>query len=97
MGGSKKSRRRSPGSEQLISRFGIINVTKTVMIGEPTVLKMESDVLQKARDLQTAGKDMDSICREINPEYSRWGSTQQMLFRKTMETMVSSLEQTTKG
>jgi hypothetical protein len=85
------------GLNKLISRFGIINVTKTVTIGEPTVVKMESDVLQQARDLHTAGKDMDSICREINPEYSRWGSTRQMLFRKTMETMLSSLGQTTKG
>jgi methanogenic corrinoid protein MtbC1 len=45
-----------------------LNITKTLTMGEPTVVKMESNALRRAQDLLSAGKDMDSVCREINPD-----------------------------
>jgi len=66
------------------------NITETVTVGEPTVVKMETNTLQQAQDLLNAGKNMDAVCREINPEYAKWGSIQQQLFRKTMEAVLKS-------
>ena len=67
-----------------------INFTKTVRTSEPTVVRMENDAIQKAASLLVSGKDMDSVCAEINPDYANWGSLQKQLFRKTMEEVLKS-------
>jgi hypothetical protein len=33
---------------------------------------------------------MDSVCREINPDYASWGSLKQQMFRKAMEAVLKS-------
>jgi hypothetical protein len=70
------------------------NITEPVTVGEPTVVKMETNALQQAQDLLNGGKDMDAVCREINPEYAKWGSIQQQLFRKTLEAVLKSQRST---
>jgi hypothetical protein len=80
--------------QQLMTWKPSLDITKTLTIGEPTVVKMESNALRTAQDLLSAGKDMDSVCREINPEYAQWGSIQQQLFRKTMESVLKSQRST---
>ena len=32
---------------------------------------------------------MDSVCREINPEYASWGSLKQQMFQKAMEAVLN--------
>jgi heme/copper-type cytochrome/quinol oxidase subunit 4 len=67
-----------------------IHFTETERTSEPTVVRMENDDLQKAASLLVSGKDMDSVCAEINPDYANWGSLQKQLFRKTMEEVLKS-------
>ena len=74
--------------QQLMTWTPSINITKTVTMGEPTVVMMGIDAMRKAQDLITAGKDMDSVCREIEPEYANWGSVQQQVFRKMLEAVL---------
>ena len=72
-------------------RFGIPGDSiKFTVKEEPMVVRMKSDALEKARTLLATGKDMDSVCREINPEYASWSSLGQRMFQKAMETMLKS-------
>lgn len=67
-----------------------IHFTVTERTSEPTIVRMENDDIQKAASLLLSGKDMDSVCAEINPDYANWGSLQKQLFRKTMEEVLKS-------
>jgi mannose/fructose/N-acetylgalactosamine-specific phosphotransferase system component IID len=67
-----------------------IKIAKTVTVEEPTVMRMDGDAVQKAQLLLATGKDMDSICREINPEYASWGSFRQQMFQKAMEAVLKA-------
>ena len=75
-----------------------INIRRAVSVGpsatvkvttsQPLVVKLDKDAVQRARDLLTAGGDLDSVCREIEPEYANWISLQQRAFRKALETVL---------
>ena len=54
------------------------------------VVRMKGGALQKAQTLLATGKDMDSVCCEINPEYASWGSPRQQMFQKAMEAVLKS-------
>jgi len=72
-------------------RFGIRRGSiKFTVKEEPMVVRMKSGALQKAQTLLATGKDMDSVCREINPEYASWGSLRQQMFQKAMEAVLKS-------
>lgn len=73
---------------------GRVNIKTTVRVAEPTVVRLEADALQKAQDLLKSGMDMDSVCREINPDYVKWGSLEQRLFQRAMETLLKSQRST---
>jgi hypothetical protein len=68
------------------------NVTFTInhqsVGGDPTVIKMDADALQRARGLISAGMNIDAVCREINPTYASWGMIEQGLFRKVIEAVL---------
>jgi hypothetical protein len=68
------------------------NVTLTInhrtVGGDPTVIKMDADALQRARGLISAGMNIDAVCREINPAYASWGMIEQGLFRKVIEAVI---------
>lgn len=65
-------------------------ISRNVTIGKPTVLRMDQAALDSARDLMRAGKDLDSICRQVEPDYAGWGSLEQMMFRETMQAVLKS-------
>ena len=72
-------------------RFGIRGGSiKFTAKEEPMVVRMKACALQKAQTLLATGKDMDSVCREINPEYASWGSHRQQMFQKAMEAVLKS-------
>ena len=72
-------------------RFGIREGSiKFTVKEEPMVVRMKAGALQKAQTLLATGKDMDSVCREINPEYASWGSPRQQMFQKAMEAVLKS-------
>jgi len=72
-------------------RFGIREGSiKFTVKEEPMVVRMKAGALQKAQTLLATGKDMDSVCREINPEYASWGSVRQQMFQKAMEAVLKS-------
>jgi hypothetical protein len=72
-------------------RFGIRGGSiKFTVKEEPMVVRMKAGALQKAQTLLATGKDMDSVCREINPEYASWGSLRQQMFQKAMEAVLKS-------
>ena len=72
-------------------RFGIREgSSKFTAKEEPMVVRMKSGALQKAQTLLATGKDIDSVCREINPEYASWGSPRQQMFQKAMEAVLKS-------
>jgi hypothetical protein len=62
--------------------------TVKVSGGEPLVLKLDNDAIQKVRDLLSAGNDLDRVCREIEPAYANWGFVQQCAFKKAMELLL---------
>jgi hypothetical protein len=62
------------------------NVTK----GESLVVKLDKDSIQKARLLLSTGKDLESVCSELEPGYPNWGYIQQQMFRKAMERVLKS-------
>jgi hypothetical protein len=73
------------------SRFGTRGGSiKFTVKEEPMVVRMKAGALQKAQTLLATGKDMDSVCREINPEYASWGSPRQQMFQKAMEVVLKS-------
>jgi hypothetical protein len=64
-------------------RFGIRRGSiKLTAKHEAMIVRMKSDALEKARTLLATGKDMGSVCREINPEYASWGSLEQKIFQR---------------
>jgi hypothetical protein len=67
-----------------------IKVSKTVIVEEPTVVKLETDAIKTANELVQAGSDMDTVCHQINPEYAKWGSLRKELFRKTLEALLKT-------
>jgi len=80
---------RAPNSQT--GRVGIREgSTKFAAKKEQMVVRMKSGALQKAQSLLATGTDMDSICREINPEYASWESRKQQVFQKTMEAVIKS-------
>jgi hypothetical protein len=72
-------------------RFGIPGGSiKFNLKEEPMVVRMKAGALQKAQTLLATGKDIDSVCHEINPEYASWGSHKQQMFQKAMEAVLKS-------
>jgi len=73
------------------SLFGLqLKISETVVEGEPTVIKLETDAIKTASALLRSGNDLDAVCRQINPEYAGWGTLQKQLFRKAMEAMLKA-------
>jgi len=54
------------------------------------VVKLDKDAIQKARGLLSAGSDLDSVCREIEPAYANWGFLGQEAFRKALEILLKT-------
>ena len=72
-------------------RFGIPGGSAKVTLKEESiVVRLKADAVQKAQTLLAAGKDIDSVCHEINPEYASWGSHKQQMFQKAMEAVLKS-------
>jgi hypothetical protein len=72
-------------------RFGIPGGSiKFTLKEEPMVVRMKAGALQKAQTLLASGKDIDSVCHEINSEYASWGSHRQHMFQKAMEAVLKS-------
>ena len=72
-------------------RFGIRGGSiKFTVKEEPMVVRLKGGALQRAQTLLATGKDMDSVCREINPEYASWGSLRQQIFQRAMEAVLKS-------
>lgn len=72
-------------------RFGIPGGSiKFTLKEEPMVVRLKADALQKAQTLLATGKDIDSVCHEINPEYASWGSHKQQMFQKAMQVVLKS-------
>jgi hypothetical protein len=61
------------------------SIRRTLTTGEPLVVRLDNDAINKARLLLSTGKDLESVCRELEPGYGNWGSVQQRMFRKAME------------
>jgi hypothetical protein len=61
-----------------------------VSMGEPVIIKLDNAAIQKARDSLSAGGDLDSICRELEPEYATWISIRQQAFQKAMEALLKA-------
>jgi hypothetical protein len=71
--------------------FGIRRSSiKLTVQQEPMVVRMKSGALEKAQTLLATGKDMDSVCREINPEYASWESLRQQMFQRAIEAVLKS-------
>lgn len=73
---------------RLMTSAPSINIRRTVTMGEPVLIKLDNDALQKGRDLLNAGNDLDTVCREIEPAYANWGFIEKEAFRKAMEMML---------
>jgi hypothetical protein len=67
-----------------------MKISRSLSIGEPLVVRLDRDSIQKARDLLNAGQDLESICHEIEPAYANWSFPQQQGFRKAMETVLKA-------
>jgi hypothetical protein len=67
-----------------------ITIKRTVTVKEPLVVRLDKDAIQKARILMSTGRDLESVCREIEPGYQNWGFAQQQGFRKAMETLLEN-------
>ena len=66
------------------------NIRQKVIMGEPIFFKLDKDALQKVRDSLSAGKDLDTVCREIEPPYANWSAIRQEVFRKALDMMLKS-------
>jgi hypothetical protein len=62
---------------QLMKSGPSINIGQKVVRHEPIFIKLDNDAIQKVRDSLSAGKDLDAVCREIEPAYANWGYIQQ--------------------
>jgi hypothetical protein len=67
-----------------------ITIKRTITVKEPLVVRLDKDAIQKARILVSTGRDLESVCREIEPSYQNWGFAQQQGFRKAMETLLKN-------
>jgi hypothetical protein len=71
--------------------FGIDGVsTKISVKEEPMVVRLKAGSLEKAQMLVATGKDMDSVCREIDPDYASWESLKQQKFQKAIAAVLKS-------
>ncbi len=75
---------------QLMKSGPSINIGQKVVSRESLFIKLNNDAIQKLRDSLSAGKDLDAVCREIEPAYANWGYIQQEVFRKALDTMLKS-------
>jgi hypothetical protein len=57
---------------------------------ESLVIRLNKDALQKASDLLRVGNDLESVCREIEPEYPNWRIVQQQAFRRAIEMVLKA-------
>ena len=55
---------------------------------EPKVGYLDNQAIARAQELMRQGAPLDTICREVNPEYGRWDSVQQQAFRTVMESVL---------
>jgi hypothetical protein len=58
-----------------------IRIAENVIVSKPNIIKLDQAEISTARELKKTGKDLDSICRAVEPNYAGWGSLQEMLFR----------------
>jgi hypothetical protein len=64
-------------------RFGIPGGSiKFTLKEEPMVVRMKAGALRKAQTLLATGKDIDSVCHEINPEYASWDHISSRCFKR---------------
>lgn len=57
---------------------------------ESLVVRVNKDVIQRARDLIGAGNDLESVCCEIEPGYANWQIAKQRAFRRAIEMMLTA-------
>lgn len=69
---------------QFMGSASSIEIKRTVMMKDPIIIKLGNDALRQARDRVSAGEDLDTICREIEPAYADWGTIRKEAFRKMM-------------
>jgi hypothetical protein len=67
--------------------------TKNPTIARQTVVRMDKAALETARGLKKAGKDIDEICRTVQPAYAGWGSLQQTLFRDALKVVLQMTDE----
>ncbi len=65
-------------------------ITRASSMAEPLVVRLGKDSIRRARDLLSAGQDLESVCREIEPAYANWRVPQQLGFRRAMETVLKT-------
>ncbi len=82
--------RRMMTSQPMTWQSPSINISRTFSAGAPTVIRMDNDAVRKAQDLLKSGKDLDLVCREIEPDYANWDSIRQQLFRTTLEAVLKA-------
>ena len=93
-GGSKTSVSTLPVSLTAASAgpMSSIRIGKN-LVTRSTMIKLDQTALETARELKGAGRDLDSICRTIEPDYSGWDSLQQMALRQGLEAILKDLDQ----
>jgi hypothetical protein len=57
---------------------------------ESIVIRLDTNAVQKARDLIRAGANLDSVCREIDPDYASWQTGRQAVFQRAIEMMLKA-------
>jgi hypothetical protein len=75
---------------QLMKSGPSINIGQKAVRHESVFIKLDNNAIQKVRDTLSAGKDLDAVCREIEPAYTNWGNIQQEVFRKALDMMLKS-------
>ncbi len=72
-------------------RFGIPGGSAKFTLKEESIaVRLKADAVQKAQTLLAAGKDIDSVCHEINPEYASWEAHKQRIFQRAMQAMLKA-------
>jgi hypothetical protein len=66
---------------------------KNQVVTRSTVIKLDKAAFETARELKETGRDFDSICRAIEPDYARWGSVQQRVFRDALEAILKTIDE----
>jgi hypothetical protein len=65
----------NPGPSVTVKRFARESVS----------VRLNKDDVEKARGLLRAGADLESVCRELEPQYPNWRGVQQQAFRDAIE------------